>query len=189
MSRSPWKALARWLWLTPVSLLASLLNYPLAPLVVLFADDSGWLPNWLRWFQTPDNSLDGDHGWKTEHRCFKGHPKVDQGWRRWVNRFRWLWRNSMHGFEREVLGFTPADGFKYSFRGNQSVGNRPLMNGLVLRAAVNPDGRAAFQFYFVKAWSGRYCLRINLGWKIWQNPQVGESCQHVISINPMMGWD
>ncbi len=183
------KSASRWLALVPVSLAASLLNYPLAPVVTLFADEAGWLPRWLSWFQTPDNSLDGDAGWKNEHRWFRDSPKVDRSWRRWVNRFRWLWRNSMHGFERSVLGFTPAEGFSYLVRGEERVGNRPLWNGLVLRAAINPGVRAAFQFYFVRAWSPKFCLRVNLGWKLWQSPAAGRPCQHVMSINPFMGWD
>lgn len=183
------RAMLLYLLLVPASLIMSLLNYPLAPLVVLFADDYGWLPGWLSWFQTPDNSLDGDKGWQTEHRWFKGHPLVDKGWRRWVNRFRWLWRNSMHGFEQEVLGFTPAPDFEYSFRGKQTVSNRPICNGLVWRVASNPGGRAAFQFYLVRAWSKKYCLRINLGWKLWQSPTTGKCCQYVVSVNPFMSWD
>lgn len=183
------RAVGRYLALVPVSLGLSLVNYPLAPVAVLFADEAGWLPRWLNWFQTPDNSLDGDAGWKNEHRWFRASPMVNQGWRRWVNRFRWLWRNSMHGFERAVLGFTPAPGFTYLARGGQAIGNRPLREGLVWREAVNPDGRAAFQLYLVKAWSARYCLRVNLGWKLWQNPKEGRVCQHVVSLNPFMGWD
>lgn len=183
------RAMVLYLLLIPVSLIMSLLNYPLAPLVVLFADENGWLPHWLSWFQTPDNSLDGDNGWQTEHRWFKGHTLVDQGWRRWVNRFRWLWRNSMHGFEQGVLGFTPEPLHYYFHQGNQNVSNRPICNGLVTRDVTNPDGRAAFQLYLVWAWSPKYCLRINLGWKLWQNPVAGKRCQHVVSINPFMSWD
>ena len=115
--------------------------------------------------------------------------RSDQGWRRWINRFRWLWRNSMHGFEREVLGVTPEPGFLYHFQGEQQTGNRPYRPGRVRRTVINPGGRAAFQFYLVRAWSDKYCLRINLGWKIWQRPKAGEVCQHVVSINPFMGWD
>lgn len=182
------KAIIRFLGWLPLSLLATLISYPLAPLVVLLARPDGFLPHSLRIFQTPDNSLDGDYGWKTEHRWFKKSPKVDEGWRRWVNRFRWLWRNSAHGFKREYLGFVPKEGFVCSVKGDQATSNRPLHNGAVLRWVVNPDGKAGFQFYFVRAWSKNRCLRINMGWKLWQNPKIGEYAQHVCSINPLMGW-
>ena len=182
------KAICRYLISVPVSWLATILNYPLAPLVVLFAGEEGWLPAWLWWFQTPDNSLDGDHGWRTEHRWFRDSLLADRGWRSWVNRFRWLWRNSMHGFEQVVLGFTPLPGFTYDHQGQQLTSNRPLVGGRVWRTVVNPGGQSAFQFYFVRAWSSKYCLRINLGWKLWAEPVAGRICQHVVSTNLFMGW-
>jgi hypothetical protein len=183
------KSVFRYILFVPISLAATILNYPLAPIVVLFADKQGWLPSWLWWFQTPDNSLDGDDGWKAEHRWFRYSPDINGGWRRWVNRFRWLWRNSMHGFEQSVLGFMPGSAFAYSCSGNQETSNRPLSNGAVCRAVINQSGKTAFQLYIVRTWSKSFCLRINLGWKIWQNPKPGQYCQHVFSINPFMGYE
>ncbi|MDR2947292.1 MAG: hypothetical protein LBV79_11190 [Candidatus Adiutrix sp.] len=182
------KAVFRFIFFIPLGLTMTALSYLIAPFAVLLASEAGWLPHSLRIFQTPDNSLDGDKGWKNEHRLFRDSPKVDQGWRRWINRFLWLWRNPAHGFKREYLGFSPGSGFAYAYRGNQQTGNRPLSNGVVYRQATNPDGRTGFQFYFVRAWSKKYCLRINLGWKLWQSPPVGEYAQHVFSINPFMGY-
>ena len=52
------------------------------------------LPRWLAWFQTPDNSLWGDTGWRTIH-----YPNYDSYW----GMVRWLWRNSATGFARSVL--------------------------------------------------------------------------------------
>jgi len=170
----------KYLCLLPVNLFAALFGYLLAPVVSLFADDSGWLPNWLNWFQTPDNSLDGDKGWQTEH-LWIWAP-------RWINRTRWLWRNNMHGFNTSVLGFTPSFGFDYTFYGKQAVSNRPLVNGYVLRLIKNRNKQRAFQFYYVRKWSCDYCLRINLGWKIWQSPKYGKKSQYVFSINPFMGF-
>ena len=181
------KSIARFMVFIPLSIFVTILSYVLAPLVVLFANRDGWLPNWLWWFQTPDNSLDGDFGWRTEHKWFKEY--LDRGWRRWVNRFRWLWRNPAHGFKNSVLGFIPKGGYGYLSRGQYNVSNRPLVEGLVRRNIWNPDGRGAFQIYFVWSWSAKYCFRINLGWKLWHYPKVGECCQHVCSINPFMGWD
>ena len=57
----------KWLLMVPVSLLVTVACVLFAPVIVLFASPMGWLPNWLWWFQTPDNSLDGDEGWKKEH--------------------------------------------------------------------------------------------------------------------------
>lgn len=40
---------------------------PAAFVLPFFANKEGWLPRWLWWFQTPDNSLNGDQGWQTQH--------------------------------------------------------------------------------------------------------------------------
>lgn len=181
------KAVFRCCLYLPLGLAMTILSYFLAPLVVLTAREDGYLPHSLRIFQTPDNSLDGDRGWRTKHRLFRSSPQVDEGWRRWVNRWLWLWRNPAHGFKREYLGFRPAAGYAYSFSGDQATGNRPLHEGWVFRKAVNLDEKTAFQFYLVHAWSETRCLRINLGWKLWANPKVGADAQHVCSINPFMG--
>ncbi|MDL2226983.1 hypothetical protein LJB86_04935 [Deltaproteobacteria bacterium OttesenSCG-928-M10] len=182
------KAALRFLLYIPLGLFMTILNYPLAPFVVLAARPDGFLPRSLRIFQTPDNSLDGDYGWQTEHRLFRSSPKVDQGWRRWVNRFLWLWRNPCHGFKIEYLGFGLKPGFVYAALGDEATTNRPLHNGLVFRRVANPGGPAAFQLYIVRAWSKKYCLRLNLGWKIWQSPAAGSSLQYVCSVNPFMGY-
>ena len=50
-----------------ISIPLTVLALILAPVLPLFANSDGWLPKWLWWFQTPDNSLDGDQGWITEH--------------------------------------------------------------------------------------------------------------------------
>ena len=70
----------KWLAMVPVMLLVTALTFPLAFVLPFFATEQEGplnngneyglgprLPKWLSWFQTPDNSLDGDNGWKTEH--------------------------------------------------------------------------------------------------------------------------
>jgi hypothetical protein len=62
-----------WIVLVPINLIVTLLNIILSPVLPVFAteqegrldNNSRWgmgprLPKWLSWFQTPDNSLDGD---------------------------------------------------------------------------------------------------------------------------------
>ena len=54
------------------------------------------LPKWLSWFDTSyDNSLWGDHGWRTKH-C----PKY---WQTYLGMVLWLWRNPAAGFCWKVL--------------------------------------------------------------------------------------
>lgn len=150
--------------LVMISLLADLLNFFLAPIVSLFANQVGWLPNWLSWFQTPDNSLDGDGGWQYEHRPYKTEDKF---WHRWWNRTRWLHRNSMYGFAINVLGVTSLPTDQLMVVGDPRVSNRPLFAGLVKRYLLRDNKVIAFQWYYVKPWSEAMCIRINFGWKLW----------------------
>jgi len=175
---------AKYVAITLVSLLTSLLNYPLAPLAVLFASEDGWLPKWLWWFQTPDNSLDGDDGWKTEHRPYKVQ---DTKFQRWINRFCWLYRNSMYGFAIEVLGATILASDTLVVTGDEQTSNRPIHNGLVERVILRDGEPVYFQWYYVRRWgSSMRCLRINLGWKLWGDLRNGKP-QLTFSPSPFMG--
>ena len=81
----------------------------LAPVLPLFAkmrdgpvdNNNGYgveprLPKWLSWFDTSyDNSLWGDHGWKTKH--------CPEFWNTYLGMVLWLWRNPAAGFCWQVL--------------------------------------------------------------------------------------
>lgn len=176
----------RYVSLVLVSILGDLLNYLLAPVVVPFASADGWLPRWLWWFQTPDNPLDGDGGYQREHRPFLVE---DNRFKRWVNRTRWLYRNSMYGFAIGVLGAKTRPGDRLKIIGSTAVSNRPITNGLVVRKLIRDGKPIYFQWYFVRAWSETRCIRINLGWKLWSFKE-GEAinCQLTFSPNPLMGY-
>lgn len=171
--------------LVVVNLVASFMNYFLAPIVVLFASSDGWLPHYLWWFQTPDNSLDGDGGWKTIHRRFKIE---DKKWKQWYNRTTWLYRNSMYGFAISVLGAKTISTDSLVVEGDIETSNRPIHSGLVKRFVVRDGKVVFFQYYFVKQYSTTRCIRLNIGWKLWSF-KVGENinCQFTFSPNPFMG--
>lgn len=178
------KLFSQWFFLAIFSLLAKFINLFLAWLVTPFANKEGWLPSYLSWFQTPDNSLDGDKGWREEHMPYK---EDKAGFQRWVNRSRWLIRNSMYGFKIDVLGFKLEEGFKFRYIGNPEVSDRPLSEGWVLRTATNPDDKKAFQFYLIYPWSEKYCLRLMFGWKLWQKPTRGNK-QLALSVMPFKSY-
>jgi len=161
-------------------LLASALNYLLAPFVVLFADDAGWLPNWLWWFQTPGDSLDADYSGKR-------YPGPTTGWRRWYSRTAWLYRNAMYGFDIDVLGAKPLPGDVVTVTGDPLVSNHAdsWREGTV-RYTLMRDGKAIyFQTYTVKKWCATRYLRSNLGWKLWSfTDDPTETMQLVFSPNP-----
>lgn len=170
----------KWFSLILVNWIASICNLFLAPFVVLFVDKEGWLPRWLWWFQTPDNPLSAQviDRWFPEH----GTPL-----KRWINNVSWLYRNSMYGFSEDVLGFTIKKGFTYRCIGDEAVGNKPLHEGLVKRY-ITQDGKTYWQWYYVKAWSNRFCIRANFGWKLWGNKVVSEKKSIVFSFNPFIGY-
>lgn len=185
----------KWFLLLIVNLFAQYaINFPLAPVIVLFADDAGWLPNWLYWFQTPDNPLDGDPGWKTENRPYLNEANKYQ---RWVNRFHWLWRNSVYGFSEQVLGvpyWVLCDTLWVD--GDPNVSNGPPGKSGIVRRYLTRDREnnrvpeiIAFQWYYIrqfKRWPDK-CIRINIGWKLWSYTGVGTgSAQFVFSPSPFM---
>ena len=177
----------KWFFLSLSALALNAIMLPLVPVAVLFADRAGRLPNWLSWFATPDNSADGDFGWQTEH--WRWRHNLPRRLARYVGRVGWLWRNLGHGFDTAAGGVTVPVMAGYRVGGDEFVSNRPLRNGWVFRRVWARDDLIAFQFYGVWAWSERFCLRVNLGWKIWGRPAPNTRLQHVISINPFMGFE
>lgn len=179
----------KWCLLVFVNILTKfLINYPLAPIIVLFADNNGWLPGWLYWFQTPDNSLDGDSGWQTENRPYK---KESNKYKRWVNRFSWLHRNALYGFSEQVLGI------KYDrirdmliIEGDPNVSNGPPgRSGIVRRYLYRDSTLIAWQFYYIRQYKSypNKCIRINMGWKLWSFQDNSYPSAHfVFSPSPYM---
>ena len=173
----------RWIILALVSIVAKLINYPLSPMVALFANDGGWLPSWLSWFQTPDNSLDGDSGW--QHKHWQWRYKFPVPLAIYIGRVGWLWRNSMYGFEIDVLGFNLDESFSYQYKGSQDVSDRPYQPGWVYRTIKTDSGRETFQFYLILPTFPGKCLRVMAGWKLWQHPKQGSKLQLGLSLNPI----
>lgn len=125
-----------------------LIAVPLTPIIVLFGDDKGWLPNWLCWFQTFDAPLDA--GWIYSY--FGTFPTPPTGFQRYWLRVRWLWRNPAYGFCYWPLGipYKPTDWYIYTMK----------VNGTVLEefAAKTYDGK-----YFCYTNSNG----VKLGYKLW----------------------
>ena len=160
----------KWLLMMPVMLLVSALTFPLAFFLPLFAkfregwlnngNDYGWgwyLPDWLDVFQTPDNSLDGDNGWKTEH--WQWRFKLPAFLCTYVGRVGWLWRNPGYGFG--VVYFVSDVPVTATYSGNPAVNDSPGVEGHCL---VHAGG--LFQLVWVKRISAAKCIYANFGWNI-----------------------
>lgn len=179
----------RWLCYLPLSLAMKILCLLFADIIALFADKSGWLPDWLSWFQTLDNSLDGDLNFKENAAPYTGSNVVQLSkYETWRNRSAWIRRNSAYGFKINVIGFHVDSAAIYKAHGNDLVSDRPLSTGYVLRTRTNPNGSKCFQFYAVYKWHPKFCLRIMAGWKIWGANNVNKNIQFAVNFNPFKSY-
>ena len=157
-------------FLAVLSLIMSALAYILAPILPFFASIKDGplyngtefgpgprLPRWLGWFMTPDNSLDGDHGWQTEHWQwrFKFSPAIAA----YIGQVGWLWRNPAYAF-----AITYIDGStKPDYTGDKLIqDNDNARAGYLLVKAGK-----LFQFVWIKRiGSTNRCIYVNIGWNI-----------------------
>ena len=175
----------KWFLFLIPSLAFDVIGRLLTPVVVLFASDDGWLPSWLSWFQTPDNSLDGDRGHKERW------GTSTEAWPTYVRRVAWLWRNCGYGFNINVLGFKHKEGDVKEVIGDPTVGDKSGVSGMC-RWKVFRDGKlVCFQVYLVRHYQifGHWkCVRIGAGWKIWSEPGPGRIYgQHWVYFHPIKG--
>jgi hypothetical protein len=160
----------KWILMLPVNILVTVLAIVLSPVLPLFAvEREGWqnngatwgmgwyLPKWLNWFQTPDNSLDGDEGWKTEH--WQWRYKLPTKICTYVGRFGWLLRNPGQGYGVEYLVGNPIVG---TYTGNLAVNDSPGVEGQCMIHVQD-----LFQWVWVrKIGNGNKCVYFNFGWNI-----------------------
>ena len=129
----------------------------------------------LRWNRDPDRATlkvgdvwhDGDDGYKEEHRFF---PANANGFERWANRTGWLWRNPAYGFDM-LLGATNQVGDVLSIRGDRKISDNPYRPGICTWKVTRKGKTVAFQLYYIQPFTASTCLRVNLGWKLWNLEQ------------------
>ena len=151
---------ALYILLVPISILTTLLALIIAPVLPLLASQQeGWLDNhsswgvgprlpvWLAWFQTPDNSLDGDHTF-----CVLNPPS-------YLSQVKWLLRNPAYAFALRYL--VPPYDCRVS--GDKTIKDND--NAKAGWCTVRANG--LFQFTWVKqiGTTGR-CWYVNLGWNL-----------------------
>lgn len=146
--------------LVPISLVITLLALLTAPLMVLLKVDKLWwcdnhsfqavgpiLPSWLNWFNTPDNTLDGDATFQRLN-----------GISYW-SKVKWLWRNPAYSFALRYISVP----YTTSVSGDKTIkDNDNAKEGWCLVHANN-----LFQFVYIKRiFSSSRCIYINCGWNI-----------------------
>jgi hypothetical protein len=118
----------------------------------LLASKDGWLPNWMRWFQTFDNSLDA--GWQIQgnYGTYLIDGTVPTGLTLYLYRVRWLYRNPAYGFSYWLLGvpFVPAAWKVVCFMPGSNL------------TFIARGPRGAFNVH-----AARLGWRFKLGWKAW----------------------
>ena len=150
---------ALYLLLIPVSLILTLVAIILAPVLPMLATaQEGWLdnhakwgfgprlPTWLSWFQTPDNSLDGDATFERLN-----------GISYWA-KVKWLWRNPCYAFAIRYL----MPEYITSVSGDKTIKDND--NAKAGWCLVHANG--LFQFTSVTPIGYSRCIYINLGWNI-----------------------
>lgn len=167
-----------WILFIPLNLGAVLVGYVLAPVIVLFCDKDGWLPKWLWWFQTPDNSMDGDGGWKREH--WQWRFELPEPLCTYVGRVGWAWRNPVYGFSLSVLAARPKE-IPFTWFGNPDIRNasadKEAINGwLIVTSGIY------WNVYIIAPFFSR-TFRLYLGWKL-RSGEGREVYQYVLYMNP-----
>jgi hypothetical protein len=138
----------RWACYLIAALLMEALALVLAPLLPAFARD-GHLPRWLKWFETYDCNLYGDHGWQTEH--------VKEPSSYW-SQVQWLARNRAYTFKWTVLS-APMCLEKLTYEGDLKI-NRNNGRFGVLRVTMGEY----WQYKLVRPLAFGYCSMLNFGW-------------------------
>jgi len=150
---------ALYLALVPLSLVLTLVAIILAPVLPLLAtEQAGWLdnhakwgvgprlPTWLFWFQTPDNSLDGDATFERIN-----------GISYWA-KVKWLWRNPCYAFAIRYLN----NPYYTVVKGDKTI--RDNDNAKAGWCWVHANG--LFQFTSITPIGFSRCIYVNLGWNI-----------------------
>ena len=157
----------KWVLLMAPSFFMAIVGRLLAPFLPPFADEAGYLPRWLWWFQTPDNPIDGDRGhWKR----WPGTTPL----RTYIRRVAWLLRNVCYGFDDFVLGIHTLPTDILTEVGETNASDKKGISGSCWRTLHRDGELIAFHWYYVKHyqwWHIKACVRISLGWKLW-NPET-----------------
>jgi hypothetical protein len=148
-----------WLVLVPFNLLITILTIILSPVLPLFStnqygplDNNGdvgfgpRLPGWLSWFQTPDNSLDGDATFK-----LLNPPS-------YLSKIKWLRRNPAYSVGVQYL----KGPYETSFRGDPTIKDND--NARAGWCFVRANG--LFQLKLIMPIGFKVCLYCNFGWNI-----------------------
>lgn len=150
----------KYLLMVPISLLITLVAIIIAPVLPHFATQTvGWcdnhrylgigprLPDWLSWFQTPDNSLDGDHTFISIN---------SYGY--WAQ-VKWLWRNPAYSYGLKYV----SNPYYTKVWGDKTIKDNDNAKAGICFVTAN----GLFQFRYIKRIANtNRCILVNMGWNI-----------------------
>jgi hypothetical protein len=151
--------ICKWLLLTIADYLLLVPFFIAAPFASLFTKN-GW--GVFAFLSTYDNLPQGDSGWIRERSPF---PKTIDGFKGYINRVCWLWRNPNYQFQK-MAGFNYSKKLKVTLKGNAEISDKYGKAGKYLALATDGTTIKAFEMYaIVPTFKGK-CCRVRLGWKI-----------------------
>lgn len=112
----------------------------------------GWrLPKWLSWFDTPDNSLDGD----------KNHMSKYATYPRYFRHLIWLYRNSLYGFKWSVMAMD-VEVDHQEINGELKINYKYKRWGKL--TIKQPNGAWQWKYLAPISFAPNYCWNLNFGW-------------------------
>lgn len=173
-----------WLY---VSLLPTV--YVVAPILSLFTKPDFEDKEQYRWgriYGTHDNPPQGDRAWVSKH-C--PYPEVFDGWRGWVNRTLWLYRNKLYNLKLQLsLTYSPYTVKEYV--GDPNISDKYKVPGWLYVKVTEQGKTVGWEWYSVTPYSSGRCVRIRMGWKIKSDKfsSPGDKAQLVFTFNPFDGY-
>lgn len=177
-----------WFLLCLVDLLLHLTLPVVPPVIALFtrAQPYGQRPyTWGGWWGTWDNPPQGDEGFVAKHALF---PGVVTGWRGYLNRVQWMWRNKLYGLAK-VLAVQYDVNDELLWLGDPGISDKYRRPGWYFARLYRSGKLAGFEFYGIFPWSQTRNLRVRLGWKLMTDKFARYGfAQLVNTCNPFDGY-
>ena len=149
----------RWLLYSILTLVLTILAYPIVPIAVLLADkETGRLPKFLRWFETHD-----DLGWGAgtyEEPIGKAYAKYGKR----IALILWLWRNKAYTFRNKIRVDSDYSVMTLSHGGSEV----PPKYGFYREYITMYDGMTKKKWFdlFLGCSFGKFHMYFRLGWKL-----------------------
>lgn len=171
-----------WLIKIPFVIIMWVVAIILAPILPIFAKDQYGkinnnngtgveprLPNWLSWFQTPDNSLLGDDNFKSKHSGT------------YLDKVMWLWRNPIYGLLWTTLAKYIEDPSLITKEGDTTIKARENAKAGWYKLTC-PE---AFEYTcIIQLFKFKACLQLRGGW-ILGNAEKGKPCLYLMTFRFM----